>query len=556
MSFDQILRLCVAVFCLATIPKSYVYAQDDEAAFEDFDAEESGVDQEMQEAEPAETPEPVETAEPVETPEPMETPEPVEATAQLAPSDDPDLNYEAKLHDIFLNFYNAKMPDAEWDTLVGSRRSEVYNIQGGDNLWDISKTLFGDGNYWPKVWSLNSSIKNPHLISPNNSIRFLLGDESEPPAFTVTENATENSTAAPSASSAAPQGEALNTESVSTEEPEPEIPPPLKVSRPVVKRLPPSLPEWQDIAGQGNYDELGISYSRRKIADIEDTIPLASYISEDVPEHFGVIKEIEVGHKIATAYQYIYVAMKKGVGNVGDKYLAVANRGKIESVNKHITGFLGYTMDIQGEVQLVERVEATNELKDGEMYRALVLNIVNPVGVDSILISGKIENIQITDQGPRSQVVAQIIGGSYFTRRQVYANESIVYINRGESDGLQVGQILPVRANRKIRNEDTEVLSNIRPIGWLRVVKTTPKFATTVVVKAWSDIASGDLTGSGEMLPNMSSEEPAASKVSDSSDVQSDEMDSPDINVESDVELDAESDVESDMESLDEEGDL
>lgn len=115
--------------------------------------------------------------------------EALETQAYEAPtyqSDDPDLNYEAKLHDIFLNYYNAKTPEAEWTTLVGERHSERYQIQQGDTLWDISKTLFGDGNYWPKVWSLNTSIKNPHLISPNNSIRFLLGDESEPPAFTVT----------------------------------------------------------------------------------------------------------------------------------------------------------------------------------------------------------------------------------------------------------------------------------------------------------------------------------------------------------------------------------
>ncbi|MCB0350451.1 MAG: LysM peptidoglycan-binding domain-containing protein [Bdellovibrionales bacterium] len=479
--------------------------------------EQKDLDEEMKTAEPEpEEPQPFDDLQPLNEPEGVVTDAPAEdfqipqieepsfvsGNQFQPPNDEPDLNYEARLHDIFLNFNSSKTPDAEWDTLVGSRHSERYQIQRGDSLWDISKTLFGDGNYWPKVWSLNSNIKNPHLISPNNSIRFLLGDESEPPAFTVTENAAEGGVPVPNDQAVGDQA-ITPPPAAPVEDPEPEIPPPLRVSRPVVKKLPPSLPEWQDVAGQGNYDKFGISYSRRKIADVEDSIPLQSYISESAPDPLGVVKEIEIGNNIASAYQYIYVSMKKGEGNIGDTYLAVASRGPIESVNKTIKGFLGYTIDIQGEVQLVERVESDSDSNSGDMYRALVLKIVNPVGVGSVLVPGKIENIQLTEQGPRSQVVAQVIGGSYFNRRQIYSAESIAYINRGENDGLEVGQILPVRANRRVRNEDSKVLSNIRPIGWLRVVRTTPNFATTVVVQAWSDIISGDITGSGEILPQM-----------------------------------------------------
>jgi len=180
----------------------------------------------------------------------------------------------------------------------------------------------------------------------------------------------------------------------------------------------------------------------------------------------------------------------------------VANRGPIQSVHNSITGFLGYSIDIQGEIQLVERVTARSESGKGEMYRALVLRIVNPVSVGSLLTSGKIEKVKITEEGPRSQVVAQIIGGSFFNRRQVYGNESITYLNRGYEDGLREGQILPIRANRFVRNAGTEVKSNVRPVGWIRIIKTTAKFATGMIVRAWSDVLSGDLTGSGDLLPS------------------------------------------------------
>jgi LysM domain len=542
--------ICFYIFSLSVVSllPLAVYAQEEEVGSEesfdedadDFadedasaDDEDADLEDEIEEdnAQAEKEPEPV-VAEPTPEVAPEPAPEaPTEVTAEEPPTeeppptqellvepeqemviaepvnDEPDLNYEAKLHDIFINFHNSKTSEAEWQSLTGTRPSERYTIQSGDNLWNISKTLFGDGNYWPKVWSLNSNIKNPHLVSPNNSIRFLLGDESSPPAFAVTENSTEetnvnvNVSTQDTSVTTSETSTALDSSNNTANEPAPDIPAPLKVSRPVVKNLPPSLPAWQDVSSKGDYDDLGIEYAKRKIIDIEDTVPLTSYISENIPESSGSISEIEAGHNIASAYQYVYVSMKKGVGQVGDTYLVVANRGEVQSVHSSIKGFLGYSIDVQGEVQLVERAAGIDENTNGEVYRALVLKIINPVSVGSILTTGSLEKIKITEEGERSQVVAQIIGGSFFNRRQIYGSESIAYLNRGSADGISEGQILPIRANRALRNANTIVKSNVRPIGWLRVVKVTPHFATAIVLRAWSDVLTGDLTGSGDILP-------------------------------------------------------
>ncbi|OFZ11886.1 MAG: hypothetical protein A2Z20_03025 [Bdellovibrionales bacterium RBG_16_40_8] len=295
------------------------------------------------------------------------------------------------------------------------------------------------------------------------------------------------------------------------EESGPDIPPPQKVSRPVLKNIPPSLPVWQDIASRGNFDRYGISTERRKIIDVEDEVPLTSYIVDKPIDYVGEIREVEVGSSIASAYQYVYVSLKEGHGQIGDTYLVVSNRGSVQNVSPTISGYLGYSVEVQGELQIVEQVESVNRSVDRDMYRALVLNIINPVSIGSVLIKGNIEKIKLTQDGPRSSVVAQIIGGAFFNRRQVYGTESITYLNRGELDGLKIGQILPIRANRQVRNEYTEIASNIRPIGWIRIVKTTPNFSTGIIVKAWSDILSGDLTGTGGLLPQMAKSQDADS---------------------------------------------
>jgi hypothetical protein len=460
---------------------------------EEFGGDSTGFDKEFQSSEM--------------TPESVPQVKPEVAPAQTATTtDEPDLQLEAHLHDIFVNYYSAKTADGDWQKMVGNHASEKYKIHKGDNLWNISQTLFGDGNYWPKIWSLNSGVTNPHLISPNNQIRFLLGDESAPPAFTVTENATGSTPAEAKvavASNAEPEAES-----------EPEIPPPLKPSRPVVKQIPPSLPEWQDTNTQENYDNLGIDYGHRKIVEVKDQLPLVGYIAEKPPVSLGSVREVEVGNNMASAFQYIYVLMNKGEGQIGDTLLAVSNLGEVQSVHPSISGFLGYSIEVQGEVQLVEKVDSKPEAK-GDMYRALVTKIINPVSTSAILISGKIENVQVSEEGPRSQVVAQIIGGSYFNRRQVYGNQSVAFLNRGELDGLKEGEILPIRANRAVRQASTDVLGNVRPIGWMRVVKTTPHFATALVVRVWSDVLTGDLTGSGSLVANTieKSEEPKPSQA-------------------------------------------
>lgn len=58
--------------------------------------------------------------------------------------------------------------------------SETYVVRPGDTLWDLSQRYLGNPWYWPKVWSYNPEIANPHWIYPGNTIRFYPGGEEMP----------------------------------------------------------------------------------------------------------------------------------------------------------------------------------------------------------------------------------------------------------------------------------------------------------------------------------------------------------------------------------------
>ena len=50
---------------------------------------------------------------------------------------------------------------------------ELHVVRSGDTLWDICFYYFNDPWQWPKVWSYNPQITNPHWIYPGDLVRLL-----------------------------------------------------------------------------------------------------------------------------------------------------------------------------------------------------------------------------------------------------------------------------------------------------------------------------------------------------------------------------------------------
>jgi hypothetical protein len=50
---------------------------------------------------------------------------------------------------------------------------ELHVVRTGDTLWDICFYYFNDPWQWPKIWSYNPQITNPHWIYPGDLVRLL-----------------------------------------------------------------------------------------------------------------------------------------------------------------------------------------------------------------------------------------------------------------------------------------------------------------------------------------------------------------------------------------------
>jgi len=53
----------------------------------------------------------------------------------------------------------------------GEAAPEAHVIKRGDTLWDLSGRYLDSPWYWPKLWSYNPQVENPHWIYPGNELR-------------------------------------------------------------------------------------------------------------------------------------------------------------------------------------------------------------------------------------------------------------------------------------------------------------------------------------------------------------------------------------------------
>jgi LysM repeat protein len=68
---------------------------------------------------------------------------------------------------------------------------DTYTVRPGDTLWDLSGRFLNNPWYWPKIWSNNPQVSNPHWIYPGNVLR-LLGPVEEGPVRIVQSGGEED----------------------------------------------------------------------------------------------------------------------------------------------------------------------------------------------------------------------------------------------------------------------------------------------------------------------------------------------------------------------------
>lgn len=382
----------------------------------------------------------------------------------------PDLQKEARFNSIYKKFNQQPTSVEAWEKAAGKRPSEVYQVQKGNTLWDISNTFFGDPQFWPKIWSLNSgSIGNPHEIDPSMSIRFYPGSMSDAPTVELGSNKEPSTEALVGATPVAAPPAAKSK----------------KQHAPVLKNLPQSIPSGSFALVAPKSQILDFEIVRRNTGKTPAPEYLGYFLSESPVSGVGVVTAIEMDANSAGDFTYIYVQLKDSSQK---NLIAQKNFAQIEDPN--LKGRKAHMVEVQGEVEVLNQVNAEKNI-----YRAIVKKSIAPVEVGAVLVVGSMPVIDSSMAPVSSGVGAKIIGGQMGSNRSMFASNSVVFLNGGAKQGLHEGATLSIYADEDLRVRKAHAVQNNLQIGVLKILKVTENFSTAYVLKSSGDIQKGDFVG-------------------------------------------------------------
>ena len=398
----------------------------------------------------------------------------------LSAQDLPNHKFEERLQNTYEELKDQRVSKQQWDVLTAERDVDVYEIQPGDNLWDVSKTIFGSGFFWPKLWQLNAGLTNPHEIEPGASLSFIDMGISAPPLM-QTEMGEINPPLAD-----IPEEDKLELsedELLELSWKEPELPPG-KAAPKNVGYIPPSFYDWRDIDAQIP----DVAKPENQEAEIvKKRQYLVQYFFRDKPVvGEGKILESELGYtSTAAAYEYVFVEIK--AAGVGDEFVAVRNLDPLLTAERK--ELPGAPVEVQAKLKIVETVDPEKNI-----HKAIILKSFEPVSRDSVLMAGDIPRSTWGIEGNYLDIKANIVGGRFDSTRNLLGFSSIIYLDKGRAQGIQKGALLNILKNNALRGVEHSV-KDAPSIGRVKIIDVDENVSTGVIVESKQQILSGDFTG-------------------------------------------------------------
>jgi nucleoid-associated protein YgaU len=396
-----------------------------------------------------------------------------------------------------------QISDNEWNEVATTAKVDSYSVVKDDWLFKISKKLFGSGYYYPKIWSLNTYITNPHFIEPGMILSFTTGSGSSAPEVKLGKFTTDELEATPgslgniNASDLANFGEDvkpgwideknnLTKQGVffqyASEETVDDLISAGSVSlnREYENYNPPRYEHQIDIPD--NYDKLGFDKSSKIAYSVKEGFYLSTFVSTNIIQDFGSIVNGPDENIFFTRGDRAFVNFTEALKILpGDMFSIYTSAGKASHVNSDREG---YKYSIVGQIKVIRKLQDKWEVEFVEVSGS-------PQRSDRITAyTPKIERITKTYN---SRMVEAAIMSSYNPGQMIIGFGDVIYLDRGRADGLEMGNVLETfgfkdrLSNRNITDQPTY------KTGELTVITLTDNFATALVTQTKRDFQLGDI---------------------------------------------------------------
>ena len=348
------------------------------------------------------------------------------------------------------------------ETVDLSQAPEKHEVVSGDTLWDISATYLKSPWYWPKVWSLNPQISNPHLIYPGDTISFRFTGQIM-----------------------MPQGEGevagMTSESGVIDEGETDE---LARTGKTLDATPEHFKEYVKLGGKFRIDRF------RHIEDTMFDVVKKGFVAKGEFEDLGKIVGSYEPKELLSTEDNVYVKLGKVTFGVGE-YVEFINI-KEEIDHPHTGDEVGNIIEIVGRGKVL----------DVNSDRIATVKIVK--AFDSIDRGYKVREYVKTDSSIKivdnaAKVKSTIITG--YDPTLFYGPSYVVYIDKGLKDGVDKGALFSVyRRGDGLDELDSDVDEEQLPfelIGELVVIRVLDNTSVALITKSLTGLTAGDIAVSG-----------------------------------------------------------
>jgi hypothetical protein len=376
-------------------------------------------------------------------------------------------------------------PDNDIHPVPGT--PDEYTIQKGDTLWDLSQKFLNNPWYWPKIWSQNPSIENPHWIYPGNKLRIVPGQGGAQAPAQVAE--------APQAPAEQPQP---GVEAQTAEQPPAE--PQTEVAEQVAPAPPPSNDlevvnkDSREAASTGVTMSGRIGFQPPPVVTVRASGMVTPEEMSDAGKLGASFEEKEFLATFDTAYVDF-----KGTPPVkpGDKLIifhpvgaiiSPATKQKIADQTQS-TG-VARVLSVQGNQATVQIEQTFEEIGRGDLVRPWTpqQKRISPKA-NTADVSGTI--VQEVNEGVGNMGEANHVFIDKGTADGVQEGNTFAVVRHG--DGLDITMVTKSYVESVTGSHPTSTQTPDENVGLLLVVDAREHVSTAIVIKSVRELAAGDV---------------------------------------------------------------